>query len=395
MSRLLLVIGMLLLFLTEILRVYFIMPFPGSQQSNNIDWAFFIEKYKWVLRLIGLILVAGPVVRIFSAEKFLPKVLLSLLVLLYGIIYFFFNFRFEADKMFYQPTVKNFKTISSNSIDSNKLVIGIEINGEARAYPIQLIGYHHQVRDTVGNTPVMVTYCTVCRTGRVYSPFVNGKLESFRLVGMDHFNAMFEDETTKSWWQQATGLAIAGPLKGKHLEEIPSHQVSLSSWLRNHPASTIMQPDTSFKKDYDDLADYDKGTVKSHLEKRDSASWKMKSWVVGIGTNGLEKAYDWNDLLKEFYIQDTIGRHPVLLLLEKDTLSFHAYSRSFRNQTLYFIWDHVADLLTDSNTHSLWNRNGYCISGSLKDVQLDTLAAYQEFWHSWKQFHPKTTQYKQ
>ena len=385
---------MLLLFFTEILRVYFIMPFPGSQQSNTIEWAFMIEKYKWSLRIIALMLIAAPAIRIFTGKKNLPKVLFSLFILLYGIIYFFFNFRFEADKMFYQPTVKNFSAPSGNTINSNKLVIGIEINGESRAYPIQLIGYHHQVRDTVGSTPVMVTYCTVCRTGRVYSPFVNGKLETFRLVGMDHFNAMFEDQTTKSWWQQATGLAIAGPLKGQHLMEIPSHQASLASWLHDHPRSTIMQPDTLFTKDYDDLADYDKGTVKSHLERRDSASWKMKSWVVGIKTHGREKAYDWNDLLTAFYIQDTIGRHPILLLLEKDTLSFHAYSRSFRNQTLYFIRDNVADLLTDSNTHSIWNGNGRCVSGSLKDVQLDTLSAYQEFWHSWKQFHPNTTQYK-
>jgi hypothetical protein len=394
MYRLFLIIGMLLLLLTEILRVYFIMPFPGSQQSDSIDWAFFIEKYKWLLRVIGLILVAGPIYRIFTTKKTLPKVLLTLFAILYGIIFFFFNFRFEADKMFYQPSVKNFAGVKGNNIDSNKLVIGIVLNGEARAYPIQLIGYHHQVRDTVGQTPVMITYCTVCRTGRVYSPIVNGKPETFRLVGMDHFNAMFEDETTKSWWQQATGLAIAGPLKGIHLIEIPSHQASLSSWLLNHPNSTIMQPDTSFKKDYDDLAEFDKGTVKSHLEKRDSASWKMKSWVVGIKTKGLEKAYDWNDLLKDNFIQDTIGRHPVLLLLEKDTVSFHAYNRSLQGRTLFFIQDKVADLLTDSNTHSIWNGAGHCISGSLKDIQLETLAAYQEFWHSWKQFHPNTTQYK-
>jgi hypothetical protein len=394
MYRLFLIIGMLLLLLTEILRVYFIMPFPGSQQSDSIDWAFFIEKYKWLLRVIGLILVAGPIYRIFTTKKTLPKVLLTLFAILYGIIFFFFNFRFEADKIFYQPSVKNFAGVKGNNIDSNKLVIGIVLNGEARAYPIQLIGYHHQVRDTVGQTPVMITYCTVCRTGRVYSPIVNGKPETFRLVGMDHFNAMFEDETTKSWWQQATGLAIAGPLKGIHLIEIPSHQASLSSWLLNHPNSTIMQPDTSFKKDYDDLAEFDKGTVKSHLEKRDSASWKMKSWVVGIKTKGLEKAYDWNDLLKDNFIQDTIGRHPVLLLLEKDTVSFHAYNRSLQGRTLFFIQDKVADLLTDSNTHSIWNGAGHCISGSLKDIQLETLAAYQEFWHSWKQFHPNTTQYK-
>jgi hypothetical protein len=67
----------------------------------------------------------------------------------------------------------------------------------------------HQVRDSINHIPVMVTYCTVCRTGRIYNPIVNGKAETFRLVGMDHFNAMFEDATTKSWWRQSTGECIA------------------------------------------------------------------------------------------------------------------------------------------------------------------------------------------
>jgi Protein of unknown function (DUF3179) len=394
MSRLLFIIGILLLILTEILRVYFIMPFPGSQQSNTIDLAYFIDRYKWILRIVGLLLVARPAYRLFSGEKKLPKILFPLLIILYGIIFFFFNLRFEADKMFYQPGVKNFAGIAHNGIDSNKLVIGIDINGQARAYPIQLIGYHHQVRDTVGNEPVMVTYCTVCRTGRVYRPFVNGKPENFRLVGMDHFNAMFEDETTKSWWQQATGVAIAGPLKGNRLEEISSHQYSLAAWLRLYPNSTILQPDTTFKKEYTDLANFDKGTIKGHLEKRDSASWKMKSWVVGIKSDGHEKAYDWNDLLKEYFIQDTIGPVPVLLILENDTSTFHAFNRTVQGRTLFFQTDNISHQLTDSNTHSVWDQNGVCLTGSLKDARLIPLAAYQEFWHSWKQFHPNTTLYK-
>jgi hypothetical protein len=222
---------------------------------------------------------------------------------------------------------------------------------------------------------------------------VNGKPEKFRLVGMDHFNAMFEDETTKSWWQQATGISIAGPLKGSHLEEIPSHQASLASWMRLHPNSTILQPDSNYKEDYLDLANFDKGTIRGHLEKRDSASWKMKSWVVGIKTNKFEKVYDWNDLLKDDIIQDTIGRQPILLVLEKDTSSFHAFSRILQGQTLSFSLNKTLNLLTDTNTHSIWNLNGYCISGPYKDDQLETLTAYQEFWHSWKQFHPNTTQY--
>ena len=337
--RLLLIIGILLLIATEILRVFFIMPFPGSQQSNTIDWAYRIEKYKWFFRIIIVVLIARPAYKVFTGRKLYPKILLSLVIIIYGIIFFFFNFRFEADKMFYQPSIKNFSSGSGNTIDSNKLIIGIDIHGESRAYPIQIIGYHHQVKDTLGNTPVMITYCTVCRTGRVYSPVVNGKPEKFRLVGMDHFNAMFEDETTKSWWQQATGISIAGPLKGSRLEEIPSHQASLASWMRLHPNSTILQPDSNYKEDYHDLANFDKGTIRGHLEKRDSASWKMKSWVVGIKTNRFEKVYDWNDLLKDDIIQDTIGGQPILLVLEKDTSSFHAFSRILQGQTLSFSLD--------------------------------------------------------
>jgi Protein of unknown function (DUF3179) len=394
MSRLFLIIGILLLFVTEILRVYYIMPFPGSQQSNTIDLAYFIEKYKWLLRLIGVLVVAGPVYRSFTGKKIIPKILFSLVILLYGTIFFFFNFRFQADKMFYQPSAKNFAGVAGNTVDSNKLIIGLEIHGEARAYPIQLIGYHHQVRDTVGNTPVMITYCTVCRTGRIYSPMVNGKPETFRLVGMDHFNAMFEDATTKSWWQQATGEAIAGPLKGTRLEEIPSRQASLASWIRLHPNTIIFQPDTLFKQDYDDLAKFDKGNVKSHLEKRDSASWKMKSWVIGVRLKGFEKAYDWNDLLKNYFIQDSLGNQPVLLVLENDTSSFHVFNRELRGQHLYFALDKNLEQLTDSNTHSTWNLNGLCIEGPFRDARLQPVAAYQEFWHSWHQFHPNTTQYK-
>ena len=99
------------------------------------------------------------------------------------------------------------------------------------------------------------------------------------------------------------------------------------------------------------------------------------------------------DLLKNNIIQDTIGSEPVLLVLENDTSSFHAFSRNLHGQTLSFMLDKPLNQMSDTNTHSIWNLNGYCISGSFKDSQLKTLPAYQEFWHSWKQFHPKTTKF--
>ena len=391
MKRLLLISGLVLLFVVEILRVYFIMPFPGSQHAQTIDIAYRLNSNIYWARFAGFCLIAYPLVQVLLHGKKWKKIFLCVVLALYAVIFFFFNFRFEADKMFYQPRNKNFASTANNKIDSNKLVIGVAINGEAKAYPIQIIGYHHQVRDTVGGTPVMVTYCTVCRTGRAFSPIVNGEDESFRLVGMDHFNAMFEDAATKSWWQQATGIAIAGPLKGTALKEIPSSQSTLAAWLRQYPNSTILQPDTIFNKDYDDLANYDKGTLKSSLEKRDSASWKKKSWVVGILDGAYAKAYDWNELVKNKIIQDSLPGLPLIMVLEKDTATFHVWNRNVNGNNLQFNKSINAELLTDANTNSSWNMNGDCVDGILKGQKLKPVQSYQEFWHSWSTFHPNTT----
>ena len=237
----------------------------------------------------------------------------------------------------------------------------------------------------------MITYCTVCRTGRVYSPLVNGKPETFRLVGMDHFNAMFEDATTHSWWQQATGIAITGPLKGTSLPEIPSQQETLEAWLATHPGSMVMLPDTIYNEDYKDLANYDNGTIKGSLEHRDSGSWKFKSWVVGVAQPQAAKAYDWNELVQKKTIQDSLPSLPLLLTIEKDTATFYVLDRRVNDKVLQFTNNNGT--LLDSDTQSLWTMSGLCTEGVLKGQQLRTVQAYQEFWHSWRTFHPATTQY--
>ena len=378
----------------EICRVYFIMPFPGSQQKDTIGLAYFLDRNIWWIRLLLLLAIAYPALLVMRRSRVWKKVLLILGLLFYALVFYAFNFRFLADKMFRQPNYKVLALADRNKIPLDKLVIGITLNGESKAYPVQLIGYHHQVRDTIGHTPIMVTYCTVCRTGRIYSPVVNGHLENFRLVGMDHFNAMFEDATTKSWWQQATGKAIAGPLKGSALQELPSQQTTLSSWLRRHPASSILQPDTAFKRQYKDLDAYDNGTIAGGLEHRDPASWKNKSWVIGIDQNNHAKAYDWNQLARQKLIEDSLPGLPLLITLEKDSSSFHAWNRNAGGQTLQFEKTATPDILTDKNTHSTWNSDGLCIEGPLKGQQLEDVPAFQEFWHSWRTFHPATTKYE-
>ena len=386
-----LTIGLLLLLAVEILRVYFIMPFPGSQQQDTIAIAYWLDQNIVWLRLLLLAIILYPALLVLRRRTRWRKALLGFGLLLYAVIFYFFNFRFLAEKMFYQPRIKSFSTADTNKIKDDKLVLGVEIDGEAKAYPLQLIGYHHQVRDTVGGKPVMVTYCTVCRTGRVFNPVVDGKAEDFRLVGMDHFNAMFEDASTKSWWRQVSGEAIAGPRKGKMLQAIPSQQMTLSSWLRRHPASTVLQPDTTFNKDYNELADFDKGTIKSGLEKRDSLSWKPKSWVIGVAHQGVAKAYDWNELVAKQIIQDSLPGLPLLIALEDDTASFHVWNRKVNGFVLQFQKQDNMPLLKDLNTGSAWDMNGVCVYGLLRGNQLQPVQASQEFWHSWETFYPYTS----
>src|SRR5215831_9860676 len=187
MKKILLLLGILLLFAAEFLRVYLIMPFPGSQTSNSIDIAYFLNNYIWYIRIAAFVLIIAGLWNRFPHWRKWQKISFILLCLFYCVVFYAFNFKFLADKMFYQPRNKSFAAVSESSVGPEKLIIGTVINGQPKAYPIEIIGYHHQVQDTIGGEPVMITYCTVCRTGRIYSPFINGKKEQFRLVGMDHF----------------------------------------------------------------------------------------------------------------------------------------------------------------------------------------------------------------
>jgi hypothetical protein len=391
MNKIFLFIGFACLIIFECLRVYLIMPMPGSQRSNSIELAYFLGNNKNTIRFIGYIIVLFPLISILSKGNKKEKISVIALFVLYAIIFYVFTFMMEADKMFYQPSKTELFNVTKNKIPTSKLIIGVELNGVSKAYPIQLIGYHHQVRDSINHTPIMVTYCTVCRTGRVYSPVVNGKIEEFRLVGMDHFNAMFEDATTKSWWRQSTGKCIAGTLKGYQLSEIKSEQVSLSVWLRQHPSTLILQPDKKFKENFEKMDAYDKGKSKSNLTKRNSLSWKEKSWVLGIQNNMDAKTYDWNLLAKERIIQDSLPELSILLLLENDTASFHAFNRRIYKESLLF--EKKGDSIIDQNTKSLWNYDGFCLDGKLKGASLERIDCYQEFLHSWEFFHPKSVRY--
>jgi Protein of unknown function (DUF3179) len=393
MRLLLLILGFLLLFSMEILRVYYIMPFSGSQEDETIQIAYWISSNIVYIRLIGLAMVVYPFFYFFQRTTSTLKVILCIVFGFYAVVFYMFNYLLVADSMFIQPKNKVYLDSAANKVLTSQLIIGITINNESKAYPIEVIGYHHQVRDVVGGEQVMVTYCTVCRTGRVFSPVVDGKPEKFRLVGMDHYNAMFEDVSTKSWWRQVNGEAIIGELKGKTLAEMSSSQMTLAEWIQLYPDTKILQPDTIFAEAYKGLSDYDEGQRTGRLERKDSLSWKDKSWIVGIQIGMDSRAYDWIELQKVRVINDVVGGTPVLIVLSPDSISHHSYNRVVDADTLVFSSGNTKLFLIDSKTNSHWKLNGKCVEGPLQGKVLQPIQSYQEYWHSWRTFHPQTKQF--
>lgn len=370
-----------LLIIFEIANVYFIMPMPGSQEMNSIGLAYFLHSFRWVFRIgLGLSIFIGFIQTWETPGKWVR--ILTLIPVL-GIIYSF-NYIMTADKMFLQPSELILKGVLENKVPTARIIIGIELNGEAKAYPVEYLAYHHQVQDKIAGKDVIVTYCSVCRTGRVFEPTVEGKVDKFRLVGMDHFNAMFEDERTGSWWRQVNGEAIAGHMKGKRLPEIQSFQMSLEKWLELYPYSMVMQPDPASIAHYDEDAKYEKGESKGSLTGTNPDSWQPKSWVIGIEIGRSSRAYDWNYLKEHRMIKDSLGGISLILILSVDEKSFTAFQIP------------PTEIYTLSGDTLSIGKNQYNFRGvniNNKNDYLKRISSYQEFWHSWQTFHPNTSKY--
>ena len=390
--------ALLVLLAGEVLRIYWIMPFPGSQRGATLGFAYALHRAIWVLRIVAGAAALVAAAQLVARGGRVARIATIVGLIAIGVVAYEANGPMSADVMFRPPSSLTFSSArdlhaaQSPPLPPSALVVGlvlVDSDGvrHARAYPIRYIGYHHQVRDEVAGQPVLVTYCTVCRTGRVFRPVVRGKVESFRLVGMDHWNAMFEDATTGSWWRQATGEAVAGPLLGERLEEIPSHQMTWSAWAAAHPATDLMNPDPRFTERYEHMAGFDEGTNESRLTGRDPESWREKSWVVGVVAGGQARAFDWNDLVHQRALSDRVGDQDIVLLLAADGASFMAFEAPGLDLVP------TADLsrFVDRDSGRAWTAAGIALDGAAGGADLQPLPAYQEFWHSWRTFHPETT----
>lgn len=136
-------------------------------------------------------------------------------------------------------------------VKPNEPVIGLEINGDARAYPLRILIWHEIVNDTVGGEPVAVTYCPLCNSAVVFERVVKGETTTFGTTGkLRNSDLVMYDRLTESWWQQFTGKAIVGEMTGTQLEILPARLESLAQFRERHPDGRILVPNNPNFRNY-------------------------------------------------------------------------------------------------------------------------------------------------
>jgi hypothetical protein len=294
------------------------------------------------------------------------------------------------ERMFHPYDVPAFDTPTASKIEPDDMVMAVQINGEARAYPIRAMGYHHIVNDTVGGLPIAATYCTLCHTGLVWSRVVDGKTLHFRLAGINNGNALMRDEQTSTIWQQTTGRAIFGPLKGHQLEQLHSDELSFALWRREQPRGMVLRPDPEY------ASLYESKQWEQHIARYGSVvdttrtGIKPRELMIGISAPEASKAYPYQLLLNEKLIQDRVGTDRVLLIVGPDNLSV----RAFLATSTFIRQPHNDALMTDTETRSQWNFQGCAISGRLSGHCLTPTEATKDYWFDWLNYHRATTVYK-
>jgi len=238
-------------------------------------------------------------------------------------------------------------------------IIGLVINGDARAYPVKILNYHEIVNDRIGTLGVLISYCPLCRSAMAFDSSNQGMPLSFGVSGL-LFNSdvLMYDRQTESLWSQIMGRAISGPMKGTALNTIPIMHTTWIDWLSRYPDTLVLSTNTGYKRRYDldPYASYRRNNqIMFPVENRDTR-YRKKEFVIGLKRGEVSKAWPFKELEAAWkiepskeYIEDKVNGDDVRIYFSPDKRIAH---------------------ITDGD-------------GRL----LDGLSAY---WFAWVAFHPET-----
>jgi hypothetical protein len=171
---------------------------------------------------------------------------------------------------------------------ADDLVLGVVWNGEARAYPLAILEWHELVNDTLGERPILVSYCPLCGTGIVFDRRIEGVVRSFGVSGLLYrSDLLMYDRETSSLWSQIAAESVTGPSIGQRLALIGSRIARLAEWKRSHPETTVLSRETGQRRDYGrspyaGYADSDRLAFPAPLDRR----YHPKMPTVGLRVRG-------------------------------------------------------------------------------------------------------------
>lgn len=287
-------------------------------------------------------------------------------------------------------------------------VLVIELGEQARAYPIQILMWHEIVNDVIGDTPVSVTFCPLCNTGIAFEGRIDDQVLDFGTTGRLRFsNLIMYDRQTESWWQQATGEAVAGDFTGAILPMIPVRMLSWADFSAAYPEGLVLSRDTGYDRSYgrNPYVGYDdvNRSPFAYAGPETPGALPAMARVFTVEIDAQAVAYPYETLQALGAVNDDVGGLPLVVFwvpgtssaldgafvsTGRDVGSAAAYDRRVDGRELSF--ESEAGAIRDLETGSQWDALGVAREGPLKGTSLSPQTGINHFWFSWAAFRPET-----
>ncbi len=268
-----------------------------------------------------------------------------------------------------------------SAIADDEFVLGVEVEGEARAYPLNMMGHpgSEVVNDTLGGQPVAVTFCGLCETPLVFSRRVDDRTLTFYVSGVViDSNMLIKDVETRSEWVQLLGKAVGGPFEGKELQQYPAVWVDWKTWRAEHPGTTAVLLARGSRK-------YSISAVRATASRGralDALQW-------GLSRGGKARSWPFSRLARRPVVNDSFAGLPLLIVFDPESFNPTGFDRRLGERELTF--RRRGTELIDETTGSVWDPvTGEALRGALAGRRLSPVAGTIATASTWRAFHPDT-----
>jgi hypothetical protein len=210
----------------------------------------------------------------------------------------------------------------ADDLEAQDRVLGLVIDGQPRAYPIDILDWHEIVNDRIGRTPVTISYCPLCGSGMAFRARVDGIPLSFGVSGLLYnSDLLLYDRETESLWSQIDHRAISGRYRGKRLQMLPLEHTSWKDWRTRYPQTQVLSRDTGFSRDYGrtPYPGYESADALYFPVRFLAQGYHPKEPVLGVEFDGRFKAYPFSELSKgSGRLQDQVGGREVVIRFDPE-----------------------------------------------------------------------------